>query len=62
MLKENFVSKPGKIHIGIYSKSINFNPLDYDDSNSAARIGSLMDDNFKRDIRLITDTIVKILS
>ena len=62
ILKENFVAKPGKKHVGIYSKSIDFNPLDYDGSKSTTRIGSLIDGNFKQDIRLITDTIVKIFS
>jgi len=61
MLKENFVTKPGKKHVGIYSKSVQFNPLDYDELTIAVSIKSLIDFYFKEDIKLITNKLMHIL-
>jgi len=62
LLKKNFVTKPGKKHVGVYSKSVQFNPLDYDEFTSATNIKSLIDVHFKKDIRLITNNLINIIN
>tara|TARA_B100000674_G_C37830582_1_gene910348 strand:- start:35 stop:1240 length:1206 start_codon:yes stop_codon:yes gene_type:complete len=61
LLKDNFVLRPGKKHVGIYSKSISFNPLDFNEINIDKEIKSIIIKNFNEDISLISDRLVRLL-
>ena len=59
--KDNFVKKSGEKTVGVFSKTIAFNPMDYDKSTLLEEIHNFVKKNIERDAKMAAKAILELL-